>query len=645
MAGGFVWEPTREHLTRSNVARFMAARGIGTAEELIRRSVDDPAWFWRAVVDALGIRFSTPFREVVDTSQGAPWARWFVGGRLNLVESVIDRHVEGGGGSRTAVVWEAEDGQVRSWSYDELLKWTCRVANVLKGLGVGRGDRVGLYLPMVPEAVAAFLGVARIGAIAVPIFSGFGAGAVAARLTDSGAVVLVTADGFLRKGSRVEMKKVADQAVADSPTVRSVVVVRRMAGEIQWREGDIDLEREAGGVSDACPREEMDAEDPFLIAYTSGTTGKPKGAVHVHGGFLVKIAQEVAHQVDMTAHDRLFWNTDLGWIMGPWEIVGGLASGGAIVLYDGAPEVPRVDRIWSLVERHGVTILGVSPTLVRALMRHGEEPVWRHDLSSLRILASTGEPWNPDPWRWYFDVVGGGRCPLINLSGGTEVAACFLSPLPIAPLKPCTLGGPALGMDIAVVDPQGREVAAGTVGELVCRKPWPGMTRGLWGDPERYLETYWRRFPGMWTHGDWASVDEDGLWYLHGRSDDTLNVAGKRIGPAEVESILVGHVAVSEAAAVGVPDDVKGEVVCCLVVLKPGVVGNDELRAALAAVVVQELGKAFAPKEIRFVAGLPKTRNAKILRRAIRARLLGHDPGDLSNLENPEALEGIARAR
>jgi len=360
--------------------------------------------------------------------------------------------------------------------------------------------------------------------------------------------------------------------------------------------------------------------------------------VHVHGGFLVKIAEEVAYQVDLRPGDVLHWATDLGWIMGPWEIVGALALGGTVLLFEGAPTHPGPDRLWGLVERHRVTTLGVSPTLIRALVPNGTGPVAAHDRSSLRVLASTGEPWDPSSYGWLFEQVGGGRLPIINLSGGTEVGACFLSPTPVCDLKPMTLYGPALGMAVDVWQPDGTPAAPNEVGELVCTEPWPSMTRGIWGDRDRYLETYWSRWPGVWVHGDWAVRDEDGFWFLRGRSDDTLNIAGKRIGPAEVESAMASHPAVAESAAIGMPDEVKGEQVWCFVVLKPGMAaGAEELRRSVG----DHLGKSFAPARVVVVDQLPKTRSAKIVRRAIRATALGQDPGDLSSLENPEALEAI----
>jgi acetyl-CoA synthetase len=437
---------------------------------------------------------------------------------------------------------------------------------------------------------------------------------------------------------------VARAAAERAASIEAIVVLGR-GGEApprpgRWTEHDWDrlVAAERDEPLAAAP---LDSEHPLFIGYTSGTTGRPKGVVHVHGGFLVKIASEVAYQVDLHPGEVLHWVTDLGWIMGPWEIVGALALGSTVFLFDGAPTHPAPDRLWDLVERHRITTLGVSPTLIRALIPSGVDHVRKHDLSSLRVLASTGEPWNPDPYRWLHREVGGSRLPIVNLSGGTEVGACFLSPLPICDLKPMTLRGPALGMDLDIVDAAGRSVAPGEVGELVCRQPWPAMTRGIWGDPERYLETYWRRFPGVWVHGDWASRDEDGFWFLHGRSDDTLSVAGKRLGPAEVESALASDPAVAESAAIGVPHALKGEAIWCFVVLRPDAEATPELARRLRTVVADNLGRSFLPAKVVFVEQLPKTRSAKIVRRAIRAVALDQDPGDVSTLEDPGSLEEI----
>ncbi len=649
MSQKFVWTPPQEYIERSNVWHFMQRYNISDYAELVRRSIDDIEWFWDAVVRELQIEFFEPYQKVLDISEGIPWAKWFVGGKINIAYNCVDRHAQARP-EKLALIWEGEDGSVRRISYRELAEGTNRVANALKDLGIVKGDRVGIFMPMIPEAVMAMMACAKLGAIFTPIFSGFGAQAVATRLNDCEAKLLITAESFSRKGARIEMGKIAREAAAMCPTVREVLSVP--ADESAVSSGASVLKHAPTARFSGLPPAEpdasafgslTDAEDPFMIIYTSGTTGRPKGAVHVHGGFLVKIAQEVAHQVDLHDDDILYWVTDMGWIMGPWEIVGGLALGGTVFLYEGAPDYPSVDRLWAMVERHRISILGVSPTLIRALMKFGEEPVRRHDLSSLRILGSTGEPWNPAPWLWFFEHVGQRRCPIINLSGGTEVGACFLSPVPIMPLKPCTLGGPALGMAVDVFDSEGRPLRGG-VGELVCTKPWPGMTRGLWKDPDRYIQTYWSRWENVWVHGDWASVDEDGFWYLHGRSDDTIKIAGKRLGPAEIESVLVSHPAVAESAAIGVPHELKGEAIWCYAVLRPGYEPNDALRKELRERVIEALGKSFAPEAIKFVRELPKTRNAKILRRAIRAVALGQEPGDLSNVENPQALEEIARA-
>ena len=638
-----VWRPSEDYIERANVTRFMRAHGIGSYDELVARSRDDVEWFWDAVIEDLGIEFFRPYDRVLDTSDGVPWAKWFVGGQINLAHVTCDTWAR-----RTpdavAVVWEGEDGEVRRVTYAELREMADGLAHGLRALGVEAGDAVGIFMPMAPETVAATLACAKLGAVYVPIFSGFAPDAVATRLNDAKAKVLVTADGFLRRGHRVDMKAVAVAAADAAPSVERVVTWARLGGGHPQRERDVLWDELVAGAPGPFETLPLDSEHPLFLAYTSGTTGRPKGSVHVHGGFTVKIAEEVAYQVDLHQGETLFWVTDLGWIMGPWEIVGAGALGATVFLYEGAPNHPGPDRIWDMIERHRITTLGVSPTLIRALIPAGDEHVERHDLSSLRVLGSTGEPWNPEPYLWFFEKVGGGRCPIINLSGGTEIGACFLSPLPITELKPTTLRGPALGMAVDVWGPDGKPVARGEVGELVCTKPWPAMTRGVWGDPDRYLATYWSRWPDVWVHGDWAAIDEDGFWFLHGRSDDTMNIAGKRLGPAEVESALTEHPAVAESAAVGVPHEVKGESIWCFVLTKPGFATDDALAAELKGVVAEHLGKAFTPDRVVFVDELPKTRSAKILRRAIRATALGQDAGDLSSLENPSALEKIRAA-
>jgi acetyl-CoA synthetase len=660
-----VWTPTPEYVDRANVTRFMRAHGIGSYDELLERSVSDLEWFWDAVVRDLNLRFFERYRRVLDRSRGPEWTTWFTGAKVNLAHQCVDVWAE-----RTpeavAVIWEAEDGEVRRATYAELRAMTDRLANGLRSLGVRSKDTVGIFLPMAIETVAAVMACSKLGAIWVPIFSGFGPDAVAARLSDAGCRVLITADGSLRKGSRVPMGETAGGAADAAGGVERIVTWRRLgAARVPGgpphggtavsdnetaRPGDaaderhVDWDELLAAQPDHFETERLDSEHPLFIGYTSGTTGRPKGVLHVHGGFLVKIAEEVAYQVDLHPGEILHWVTDLGWIMGPFEIVGALALGATVLLTEGAPTHPGPGRLWETVARHGVTTLGVSPTLIRALIPYGTQHVHEHDLSSLRILASTGEPWNPDPYRWLSREVGGDRLPIINLSGGTEVGACFLSPHPITPLKTGTLRGPALGMDVDVWGPDGKPVARGEVGELVCRQPWPSMTRGIWGDEERYLETYWSRWPGVWVHGDWASIDEDGYWFLHGRSDDTLSVAGKRLGPAEVESVLASHPAVAESAAIGVPHEVKGETIWCVVVLRPDAEPSGDLAKELRRLVGDHLGRSFMPGRVVFAPELPKTRSAKIVRRAIRATAVGEDPGDLSSIENPGSLDEIRAA-
>jgi acetyl-CoA synthetase len=640
--GDIVWSPSEDYVERANVSRFMRANDIRSYDELIKRSQDDIEWFWDAVVRDLGIEFYQPYDRILDESEGKPWAKWFGGGTINLAHNCVDRWAD-----RTpddvAIIWEGEDGSPRHVSYRELREMADRLAGALRELGIRAGDTVGIFMPMAPETVAATLACAKLGAVYLPIFSGYAADAVATRLQDASAKVLVTADGTTRRGKLVPMKETADEAAAACPSVEHVVVWARLGrSDLPWLEG---RDHSWGDLLDRQqPRfetEQLDSEHPLFIAYTSGTTGRPKGSVHVHGGLLVKMAAEAAYQTDLHQDETLFWVTDLGWIMGPWELIGAGALGATVFLFDGAPNHPGPDRLWDIVERHRITTLGISPTLIRALIPAGDEVVKQHDLSSLRVLGSTGEPWNPDPYMWFLNVVGGGRCPIINISGGTEVGACFLSPLPITELKPCTLRGPALGMDVDIWDSEGRPVGAGEVGELVCKKPWPGMTRGIWKDPDRYLATYWSRWPDVWVHGDWASRDGDGFWFLHGRSDDTMNVAGKRVGPAEVESALAHHPAVAESAAVGIPDEIKGEAIWCFVVATPGSKRTEGLADELASAVAEHLGKAFKPSRVVFVDELPKTRSAKIVRRALRALVMDRDPGDLSSLENPGSLDAI----
>lgn len=638
----YTWHPTDDYVDNANVTRLARANDLSGLGELRARSVADVRWYWDAVVRDLGLPFQTPYHEVLDISRGIENPDWFVGGRANVVDACLERWLaDPAAADRVAVTHEAEDGAVRSLSYRELAADVERAAAGLRELGVGKGDAVALFLPMIPEAVVSVYAVARLGAVLVPLFSGFAPSAIASRIQDADAKVVIVADGTVRRRKTVRMKPALDEALAVCPTVQSVVVVENVGAEVDSTGRDISWTKLLGNGGDPRPVEAMDAGEPFALAYTSGTTGKPKGAVHTHAGFLVKTASEVAYSFDLLPGGAFCWITDMGWIMGPLSIVGTHANGGTLVLYEGSPDVPDTDRLWQLAERHRVTMLGVSPTLIRTLRGRETDVAARFDLSSVHTIGSTGEPWDPDSYDWLARDVFGGRVPVINFSGGTEVGGSFLAPYPVEPIHSCSLGGPSLGMDVDVVDDAGRSLR-GEQGELVCRQPWPSMTRGVWKDEERYLEAYWSTFPGMWRHGDYALVDDDGQWYIRGRSDDVMNVAGKRLAPAEVEAVLTAHPAVSEAAAVGVPDPKKGEAVWAFWVPRADAVGDTaDISAELIASVAAELGKPFAPSVVHRVLRLPKTRSAKILRRAVRAAALGTDPGDLSGAENPEAVDEI----
>ncbi|MHB1505616.1 MAG: AMP-binding protein [Sulfobacillus sp.] len=635
------WRPDPARLSSIRLLRMLRRMGLPDLESLNQLAATDPAQFWQeAVIKEIGLIFRQAPDQWVDRSEGVPWTRYMVGAKLNLWDSMLEQHTHLRPAD-PAVIWEGENGEVALQSWMSLQAEVDRFRAGLRQAEIQAGDRVGVFMPMLPETIVAVLGVAAEGAVLVPIFSGYGAAAVASRLQDATVRLLITADGFLRRGKAVSMLETARQAVANCPSIQHVVVKRRlgqidlMANETDW----LDFV-----AHPAAPRPDaLDSQAPLMVIYTSGTTGRPKGALHVQSGFPVKAAQDLAHAFDLNLGDRLFWLTDLGWMMGPWAIYGTLMLGATLVIYEGTPDHPAPDRLWQLVERHRVTHLGVAPTVIRSLMGHGPELPARHDLSSLRILGATGEAWNVEPWYFFLEAVGGRRCPIINYSGGTEISGGILASYPHLPQKPCAFNGPLPGMAAMVIDDKG-ERRVGEVGELAIGAPWVGMTRGFWQDNQRYLDTYWSRHPDTWVHGDFALETADGFWYILGRSDDTIKVAGKRLGPAEAESAAVSHPAVAEALAIEVPDEVKGGALVVFCVLRPGHDPLEPLRQEIHATIVTTLGKALAPKKVLFCAELPHTRNGKMLRRLARAAYLSLAPGDLSALENPDSMTAIRQS-
>ncbi|HYH12661.1 MAG TPA: AMP-binding protein [Thermomicrobiales bacterium] len=641
---GIAWEPDRSTLERSRLQRLIKHTGAGSYELLLERIAGDPGWYWQVALDDLDLAWQRVPDRIWNLERGPAWPEWFPGGAFNLTQSALDRWVGDGEGDRVAVIAERDDGTVERRTFRELLDETVRVASGLRAAGVKPGDRVGVLMPMVSETVVAMLALARIQAVSVPLFSGYGEDAIVTRLADSGATALITVDAFQRRGKEVPLKRIADRALTHVPAVACCVVVRHERVECDMTQGrDVWWDDLADVASPERAVPETPADTPCMIMYTSGTTGRPKGAVHTHAGFPIKATHDLTYCFDLHKDDVLFWLTDLGWMMGPWLIFGGLMRGATVVLLEGTPDYPGAGRLWEMVERHRISVLGLAPTAVRALIPAGTGPVEATDRSSLRILGSTGETWNPDPWWWLFDIVGQRRCPIINYSGGTETSGGIVSSVPILPQRACSFNGPVPGMVADVVDDSGASLERG-VGELVVRAPWVGMTNGFWNDPGRYEETYWSRFPGTWVHGDWAEVDNDGFWYIRGRSDDTMNIAGKRVGPAEIESAVVAGGSVREAAAVSIPHPVKGSAIAVVAVLQPGIEDSGELRSAIRDVVAERLGRSFRPEQVVCVDALPRTRNAKIMRRMIRSAWLGENPGDSSALENPEAVDAIRRA-
>jgi len=621
--------PPRDFQSRARIASDEAY------QRMYRESIDHPDAFWGRI--ARELPWMQPFEKVLDWS-AAPFAKWFTGGRINASVVCLDQHALGRRSEQRAIVWEGEPGEVRTLTYAELHLEVCRFANVLKGRGVKKGDRVAIYMPMVPEAAMAMLACARIGAAHSVVFGGFSAAALRDRIVDGSCTAVITADGGYRRGQVLPLKAQVDDAVAGLEGVHTVLVVKRAGNRVAWQSGrDVWYHELRADVSGECAPEPMESEDLLFLLYTSGSTGKPKGIVHTTAGYLVGAYLSTQFVFDLREGDVFWCTADVGWVTGHSYIVyGPLANGATILMYEGAPTTPTPGRFWEIIDRHKVTIFYTAPTAIRAFMRFGDEVPRQYDLSSLRLLGSVGEPINPEAWMWYHREIGRERCPIVDTWWQTETGSIAITPVPgVTVTQPGSATRPFFGIDAAVVDEHGRELGPNQGGYLVIRKPWPSMLRGIWGDPERYRENYWSKFGSMYFAGDGARRDEKGYFWILGRVDDVLNVAGHRLSTMEVESALVSHESVAEAAVVGRPDELLGQAIVAFVTTVKGVDCDDALRQALMEHVAKEIGKLARPAEIRFTDVLPKTRSGKIMRRLLRDVAVGREStGDTSTIED-----------
>jgi len=626
-----LYHPPKELVENSNIKKFMDIFGIKTLDELLEKSQKNIEWWWNEAAKEL--EWFSPYEKVLEWN--LPFAKWFVGGKINIVHNALDRHIKTYRKNKVAYIFEGEPGEVEYWSYYKLYKEVNKLANALKKLGVKRGDRVTIYLPMIPQLPVAMLACAKIGAIHSVVFSGFSAQALKDRIQDAEAKILITADGGFRRGKIIPLKQNADEALKECPTIEKVIVYKRTGETVPMKEGrDLWWHELTEKESDYCETEIMDSEDILYILYTSGTTGKPKGVVHVHGGYAVGTYTTLKYVFDIKDEDIWWCAADIGWVTGHSYIVyAPLMLGATSILYEGAPDYPDPGRWWKIIEREGVTILYTSPTAIRMHMRYGEQWANKYNLSTLRLLGSVGEPINPEAWRWYYKNIGKERCPIMDTWWQTETGSFVVSPLPITPLKPGSATKPLPGFNADVYTSDGKKAKPNENGLAVITSPWPSMLRTLYKDPERYKQVYWSRFPNVYFTGDSCSIDEDGYFWFKGRADEVLNVAGHRLGTAEIESALVAHPAVAEAAVIGIPDEIKGDVPKAYVVLKVGYQPSEELKKELKEWVAKEIGPIARPEDIEFRDKLPKTRSGKIMRRLLKAEALGLPLGDISTLE------------
>jgi len=613
---------------------------ISSLDELSEKAKNDLEWFWKSVDKDIGIVWDKPYTKTLDVSKGIAWSQWFVDGKTNIYKSSVEKFAKQTP-QKIAYHFVSEDGCTSNTTYSELDSKISKLANGLKSLGVKKGDVIAIYLPMIEEAILAILAASKIGAIQTVIFSGYSSESLHVRLQDCNAKILFVSDGFYRKGKPISQKKSVEIAIQNTNIEKIIVASYKEIDDYDESEKIILYNNLVSPQNDVCNTEIIDSEDPLFILYTSGTTGKPKGVVHSHGGFSVFAGHQAAYLIDMNKNDILFWPADIGWITGlVWNVYGLLIIGASAVIYDGALDFPTSNRVWEMLSDYQATIFGISPTAVRLFKKNNSEPLKSYSLHNIKNIPTTGEPLDEDSWWWLFEKVGDKKIPIMNLSGGTEIGGAMLSVFPGMKLKPSTVGIPIPGMNIDIFDDDGNSVKNKN-GYLVIKGPWPAMTRGLLNDSTRYIKTYWSQFQNVWFHGDYVYVDEDNLWYMRGRTDDVINVSGHRMSTVEIEHTIISHKKISDAASIAIPDELTGEAIVIFFVTRDNIEAN--LENEISNYVSEKIGKIARPKHVFQLSDLPKTRTGKIMRRLLKSKLLGKDLGDLSSLENPGILDEIPK--